>query len=59
MANSVAGSNYFSLKRLRQKRFLVQQLLSPGSTALPFFISTEAQRSGEICGFSFPVLTQG
>ena len=28
----------------------VQQLLSPGSTALPFVISTEAQRSGEICG---------
>jgi hypothetical protein len=25
----------------------------PGSTALPFVISTEAQRSGEICGF-FP-----
>ncbi len=31
----------------------------PGSTAFPFVISTEAKRSGEICGFSFPVLTQG
>jgi hypothetical protein len=29
---------------------LVQQLLSLGSTALPFVISTGAQRSGEICG---------
>jgi hypothetical protein len=28
----------------------------PGSTALPFVISTEAQRSGEICGFSGPFL---
>ena len=28
----------------------------PGSTALPFVIWTEAQRSGEICGFSGPFL---
>jgi hypothetical protein len=27
----------------------------PGSAALPFVISTEAQRSGEICGFSLPM----
>jgi hypothetical protein len=27
----------------------VQQLLSPGSAALPFVISTGAKRSGEIC----------
>jgi hypothetical protein len=27
-----------------------------GSAALPFVISTEAQRSGEICGFSGPSL---
>ena len=26
----------------------------PGSTALPFVISTEAQRSGEICGSAVP-----
>jgi hypothetical protein len=27
-----------------------------GSAALPFVISTEAKRSGEICGFSDPLL---
>jgi hypothetical protein len=33
-----------------QLLFPFHQLLSLGSTALPFVISTEAQRSGEICG---------
>jgi hypothetical protein len=37
---------------MEPKRALAGNTL-PGSTALPFVISTGAQRSGEICGFFF------